>query len=99
MLVMVMALAVVTVSMVMGGCGGGGSSVNVCICCHSQFPYSGTGKRFTGARLCMWWVTEVLRGSLASGLQDKYLPLCGLETLEYLKIEFYELSGPFQKYI
>ena len=37
--------------------------------------------------------------SLALGLQNKNLPLCGLETVEDLKIEFYEPSGPFQKYI
>lgn len=36
---------------------------------------------------------------MASGLQDKYLSLRSLETAEYLKIEFYEPSGPFQKYI
>lgn len=43
-------------------------------CCHCQSSYTGTGKRFTGARLSVCQVTEVMRGL--------YLSLFGIRAAE-----------------
>lgn len=67
------------------------------------FVVTGAGKRIIEARLSVCWVTEVVRTLYLSlfGIRTagQGSPALWLETVEYLKIEFYEPPGPFQKYI
>ena len=55
----------------------------------------------TGAMFVRFAAVSAVIAAGASLLAAMFpnLPLCGLETVEDLKIEFYEPSGPFQKYI